>query len=344
MGCTSERASTVLIPRGTYFLSSVVLAGPCKGKSIGFRIEGVVQAPANPAAFKTDGWVVFRYINGLTISGGGTFDGQGQKAWAINNCAHNPLCNMLPINIRFDFLNNTVVRDITSLNSKMFHMNLLECNDMTIQRVRITAPANSINTDGIHIGRSTGINITDSVIGTGDDCVSIGPGSHNLTITKVVCGPGHGISVGSLGKYKDEEDVFGITVRNCTFTGTTNGVRVKTWPSSPVGLASDLIFEDIIVNKVFNPVILDQEYCPHLKCDHQAPSRVKLSNIKFNNIRGTSSSQLAVIIACSRGVPCENLEVGNIKLEYHGVEGPATSACTNVKAILSGRQIPPTCA
>ncbi|XP_043687698.1 exopolygalacturonase-like [Telopea speciosissima] len=341
--CESLEPSTVLIPEGTYFLGPVILKGPCKSPSIGFQVEGVVKAPSNPSVFKTDGWIVFQYINGLTLFGKGTFDGQGQRAWSINNCAQNPNCKMLPISLRFNFLNNTLIRDITSLNSKNFHMNFFACYDMTVQHINISAPGESANTDGIHMGSSGRINITNTVIATGDDCISIGPGTRNLTVTKVVCGPGHGVSVGSLGKYKDEEEVCGISVRNCTFINTQNGVRIKTWPSSPAGIASDIIFEDIIMQNVSNPVILDQEYCPHFKCDKDDPSLVKLSNIKFNKIRGTSSSQLAVIIACSKGAPCEHLEVGDIHLEYTGTDGPVQSTCSNVKPICSGLQIPPTC-
>ncbi|XP_042486485.1 exopolygalacturonase-like [Macadamia integrifolia] len=341
--CESLEPSTVLIPEGTYLLGPVNFKGPCKSPSIGFQLEGLVQAPSNPAAFKTDGWIVFQHINGLTLFGKGTIDGKGEEAWSINKCAQNPNCKMLPVSLRFNFLNNTLIRDITSFNSKYFHMNFFECYDMTVQHVHIFAPEESANTDGIHMGISERINITDTVIATGDDCISIGPGTRNLTVTKVVCGPGHGISVGSLGKYKDEEDVSGISVRNCTFINTQNGVRIKTWPSSPAGFASDIIFEDIIMQNVSNPVILDQEYCPHLKCDKDDPSLVKLRNIKFNKIRGTSSSQLAVIIACSKGAPCENLEVGDINLKYIGTDGPAQSTCSNVNPILSGEQIPPTC-
>lgn len=162
-----------------------------------------------------------------------------------------------------------MIRDITSRNSKFFHMNIIDSKNLTLQHVTIDAPENSLNTDGIHIGRSTGINITDANIKTGDDCVSLGDGSQHITVHKVTCGPGHGISVGSLGRYPNEQPVVGVTVTNCTLTNTMNGVRVKTWPASPNGVASDMHFEDIIMNNVGNPVLIDQEYCPYGQCKAQ---------------------------------------------------------------------------
>ncbi|XP_042477668.1 exopolygalacturonase-like [Macadamia integrifolia] len=340
--CASKVSSTILIPKGRFLLGPVLLVGPCRSQ-IEFRNEGIVMAPMNPVIFKGGSWINFRYITGLTISGGGVFDGRGQVAWAKNDCKRNPHCQQLPISFRFDFMKNTLVKDITSLNSKNFHMNLFKCQGMIMQNIKIKAPGDSPNTDGIHIGDSSFISITHSVIGTGDDCISLGPGSRNISITNVFCGPGHGISIGSLGKYQNEEDVVGITVRDCTLSGTTNGLRIKTWPDSPPGFASDLTFENIIVKNVYNPVIVDQEYCPYYKCDQKGPSLVKLKNVKFSNIRGTSSSNLAVKIVGSKAAPVE-LQIGDINLLYYGKEGPATSICYNAKAYLSGRQNPLTCA
>lgn len=69
--------------------------------------------------------------------------------------------------MRFNSVTNGIVRDITSLDSKQFHVNVLNCKNLTFQHVTITAPGDSPNTDGIHIGRSTGINIIDTGIKTG---------------------------------------------------------------------------------------------------------------------------------------------------------------------------------
>ena len=169
-------------------------------------------------------------------------------------------------NIRFDFITNALVRDITTLDSKNFHVNVFECKNLTFQHCTVSAPGDSVNTDGIHVSRSTGIYIVDSKIGTGDDCISVGDGTEELHITGVTCGPGHGISVGSLGKYPNEKPVSGIFVKNCTISDTTNGVRIKSWPALYGGVASNMHFEDIVMNNVQNPVIIDQVYCPWNQC------------------------------------------------------------------------------
>lgn len=80
----------------------------------------------------------------------------------------------------------------------------------------------------------------------------------------------------------------------------------------------------------------------------QVPSQVKISNVRFNNIRGTSATKVAVSLVCSQKIPCQNIEIGNINLVYNGVnvkvEGPeTTSLCSNVKPTLFGKQIPATC-
>ncbi|GMN51731.1 hypothetical protein TIFTF001_020878 [Ficus carica] len=79
-------------------------------------------------------------------------------------------------------------------------MNIFACRDIKLDQMHIMAPGNSSNTDGIHIAETTGLKVWDSVVSTGDNCLSFGPGTKNIDISRVQCGPGHGISIGSLRK------------------------------------------------------------------------------------------------------------------------------------------------
>lgn len=162
--------------------------------------------------------------------------------------------------LKFFKVNDSIVRDITSLNSMYFHYHIHGCSNITFTNLTITAPGNSPNTDGMHISTSDRITVTDSTIGTGDDCISIGHSTLNISIHRITCGPGHGISVGSLGKRPDEQSVNGITVTNCTFVNTTNGARIKTWIGTHPAEAKNIVYEDIILYGVQNPIVIDQSY------------------------------------------------------------------------------------
>ncbi|CAK9159351.1 unnamed protein product, partial [Ilex paraguariensis] len=191
-----------------------------------FQIDGVLQAPSDPS-FGTDHWINFKSINGLKVHGNGKLDGQGALAWSQTTCGGNADCKIPPV---------------------------------------ISAPGNSRNTDGIHVSKSKNIQILNSSIATGDDCISIGPGNTIISIYGISCGPGHGISIGSLGRYPDEKNVDGICVRNCTFNNTSNGLRIKTWAPSPPSKVTGVTFQDIVMYNTGNPIIIDQQYCPAKPC------------------------------------------------------------------------------
>ncbi|KAL6573426.1 hypothetical protein OROHE_001885 [Orobanche hederae] len=169
----------------------------------------------------------------------------------------------------FEWCINVIVRGLRSFNSQTIHISINHSSNVKVQNVKITAPSGSPNTDGIHISSSRGVTVTDSVIRTGDDCISIGPGSMNLWMERIGCGPGHGISIGSLADSYNEQGVQNVTVTKAVFTKTQNGVRVKSWARRSIGYARNLVFSNIVMRNVANPIIVDQKYCPSGSCPHQ---------------------------------------------------------------------------
>ena len=65
----------------------------------------------------------------------------------------------------------------------------------------------------------------------------------------------------------------------------------------------------------------------------QGDSQVQICDVKYRNIRGISSSKIAVAFDYSKGKPCEKTKLNNINLTYHGDKGVVASTCSNVKGI-----------
>ncbi|KAK6161079.1 hypothetical protein DH2020_004460 [Rehmannia glutinosa] len=329
----------VVIPPGIYKLSELIFQGPCKSPTpITILLQGTLQAVSDISAYPNQAWISFDEINGLILTGGGTIDGQGQALWEYNDCKTNPDCTHLPAAIHMSKVQNAKIKSINMINSMGFHMHITQSYLVRLHSLHITSPGDSPNTDGIHISKSNTIKISRNVIKTGDDCISIGQGSTNVTINQITCGPGHGISVGSLGKVPNEMDVRGLIVKNSTLIGTTNGIRIKTYPASGPSRASGMLFKDIIMDNVKNPIIINQNY----GSDSTQPSQVRISDVVYQNIRGTTISPLAVSLNCSSLVPCQNVHFQNINLQ-HIANQKLTSTCANAKVGYFGVQNPPPC-
>ncbi|KAK3004673.1 hypothetical protein RJ639_018699 [Escallonia herrerae] len=394
--CKSSAAAKLVVPTGSFAAGEIVIQGPCTApKPITIEIQGTLLGRTDLSLYTTQTWISIEHVDGLIVTGGGTINGQGEASWRMSGCKSGDSCDktggaLLPdrmttktaciglpfLSIVFMRANNSVMRGLNLVNSKGFHMKVVESTNVTVEDVHITAPGDSPNTDGIHIGRASLVNVTNSVIGTGDDCISIGDGSTDIGITNVTCGPGHGISIGSLGRREGETDVKGITVRNCTLSNTTNGARIKTFRESPKLQVSSVLYEDIVMNDVANPIIIDQNYnskrksgvmirypnyflpmrsaCT-IKLLNSLPlfrafgqgSNVKITDVHFKNIRGTSVTPVAVALRCSDVAPCEGLELADIDFTFSGksANGAAlSSACANAKADFKGKMNPSACA
>ncbi|CAN1842777.1 PG1 [Linum perenne] len=334
--CASASPSKVVVPPGDYTAGVTKFVGPCKAP-IQFEINGIIKAPPS---IPGDSWLSIEDVTDLRLIGTGTLDGQGAQCWASKG-GPQTAGEFIFQNLRFQNIINGWVEDITSKDSKFFHMATLDCNNMTFSHVNVIAPATSVNTDGIHLSRSQHITITDSTIGTGDDCVSMIDNLDTITIQNTKCGPSHGISIGSLGKYQKEGPVKNIFVRQCTIANSDNGIRIKSWPDKFATACSGIHFEDITLENVENPIIIDQQYCPNGECTTKAPSPVEISDVTFKNVKGTSKTKEIIQLICSSAHPCLNVQMSNIDITFNG--GPGVAICQNVKPVITGIMNPPGC-
>ncbi|XP_019103927.2 polygalacturonase [Beta vulgaris subsp. vulgaris] len=335
--CRSVKPAIVDVPYGRFVVRPVFFSGPCRA-TVTFRMKGTIIGPSDYRVLaRSSVWLMFYNINGLIIHGG-TLDARGHSFWSCRR--RFGYCYNGAQSISFVSCKNVVVRGLTSLNSQKSHMSIKNSNNVALNYLRLRAPSGSPNTDGMNIQHSTRVSVYNSAIMTGDDCIAIGPGTQNMVINKIVCGPGHGISIGSMGNSLRENGVQNIMVSNVVFSKTTNGVRIKSWARPSNSFVRGITFRNLVMRNVYNPIIIDQKYCPNNQCPHQN-SGVKISNVKYINIKGTSKTKEAIMFTCSPTNPCTGIRLENIKLSFGRQK--ATSSCSYVRGTSRGKIVPRSC-
>ncbi|KAG6414062.1 hypothetical protein SASPL_126779 [Salvia splendens] len=282
--CNSLESIKILVPKGkVYYVKHVDFTGPCYS-GISMEIQGTIKSFAKMYDTPKRLWIKFEDVRNMEVFGGGTIDGSGEVWWK-NSCKIKKTKALT-----FRNCSNLTLSNLRLLNAQQMHVIFQDCNDVEASKLVVEAPEHSPNTDGIHITRTSNIKILDSQIRTGDDCVSIVNGSRNVDIRNIACGPGHGISIGSLGEDNTENYVSNVFVKGATFTGTTNGARIKTWQKSAV----------------------------------------QVENVVYRNIRGTSASKVAINLNCSESVPCKNVVLQNVMLTAQQKGEKVEASCNHL--------------
>ncbi|CAA7024024.1 unnamed protein product [Microthlaspi erraticum] len=335
--CSGAGDGQLVVPAGmTFMLQPLNFQGPCKSTPIVVQILGNLFA-SSKGKWKgdKDQWILFSDIEGLVVEGGGEINGQGSSWWEHKGSR--------PTALKFKSCNNLRLSGLTHVDSPMAHIHINQCNDVSISRLRINAPESSPNTDGIDVAASSNVIIQDCLIATGDDCIAINSGTSNIRISGIDCGPGHGISIGSLGKDGEIASVENVCVQNCNFRGTTNGARIKTWPGGS-GYARKITFHGITLDNVENPIIIDQHYNngDSDKTTDDKSSAVEVSKVVYSNFVGTSKSEYGVDFHCSESVPCTEIFMRDVRIETasSGSGQVAQGQCLNVRGGVSTLAVP----
>ncbi|KAL6515893.1 hypothetical protein OROGR_019198 [Orobanche gracilis] len=350
VACQTD-CGVLLVPDGyTFLIQSTIFTGPCRNGFV-FQVDGTIMPPDGPDSWPKNTnrrqWLVFYRVDEMSLQGRGLIDGRGDKWWNLPCKPHKGANGIIvrepcdsPVAIRFFMSNNLTVQGINVRNSPQFHFRFDNCKNVRIESIIITAPALSPNTDGIHIENTNNVEIYNSVISTGDDCVSIGSGCYDVQIKNITCGPSHGISIGSLGNHNSRACASNITIRDSVIKKSDNGVRIKTWQGG-YGSVSGVTFNNIHMDNVRNPIIIDQFYCLTEDCANYT-SAVHISNIRYSAIKGTYNIRSPPMhFACSDSIPCTNITLSDIELLPDKGDVVLDPFCWSVYGELQTLTIPP---
>jgi len=194
----------------------------------------------------------------VAITGSGTIDGSGAMFWMWSDKAarrYPPGRPVVPrpVLISISNVHRLHVDGVTLTNSPMFHL-VPTGEDITIENLRIVAPSDAPNTDAMDPGGKR-IVIRKCEIDTGDDNVALHSGSQDVLVEDLTCLHGHGISIGS----PTRNGLSHVIVRRCTFDGTDNGLRIKSYRGNG-GEVHDIWYSDITMKNVRRPFDINMLY------------------------------------------------------------------------------------
>jgi polygalacturonase len=183
---------------------------------------------------------------------------------------------------------NFTLYKITLRNSPNFHVSVERTDGFTAWGVKIRTPKTARNTDGIDPSSSTNVTIAHCSIATGDDDVAIkagssGPATH-MTIAHNHFYSGHGMSIGS----ETDGGANAIRVSDLTIDGADNGIRIKS-DRSRGGLVRDIVYENVCMRDVKNPILLTTTYTLH------AGDKIPVyRDIVLRNVRSVTPGRVTV--------------------------------------------------
>ena len=327
--CGKVGGGTVRLTPGTYLSQPIYLRNKT---TLHLDPGATLKATDEPNDFadpKRPGSRV-AFVNGsgleqVAIAGGGTIDGAGERWWApvrAAKLAKQPY-NEVPRRPRMIVLNgcrDLRIEGVTLQNSPSFHLVPADCENVLITNVTFRAPDEAPNTDAMDPSACRNVRIIGCTIGVGDDNIAIKSGRkvagreaavENVWVERCTFLHGHGMSIGSetLGGVKN------LTVTNCTFDGTTSGLRIKS-ARGKGGLVQNLVYTDITMTNVDYPIYLTGYYPKVPKEDSAqplAPDSPIYRNILIRNLVAHSARTAGMIVGLPEapivGVTLENVRV-----------------------------------
>lgn len=256
------------------------------------------------------------------IGEGGFFNGNGQAWYTQNqNRANQP---GRPISLTIHKSKNLVVDGIRFEQPQFWASFIWESEDVVMRNIDVSAVSNDqwgvINTDGGNTWRARRVLFENWTVVNGDDCIAVKGNSTDITVRNVTCSNGNGMTIGSVGEYPHWPDyVENILFENVNVYNAMQTAYIKIWQGKPsehsgngagggggAGFVKNVTFRSFEFENVALPIQISQ--CIYTEdsraCD---TSKMKVSNITWENFKGTSRYNIASSIHCVKSHPCPNI-------------------------------------
>lgn len=244
--CSAAGGGTIHVDAGTWIISPISLKSHVTlDLAKGARLVGSTDLTRYPVT----GEVIWQGVpqqrplalihavdqQDVALTGSGVVDGMGARWWEEYHARKRANGEEMPRPwlVQFTRCHHVRIEGLEFRDSPAYTVVAYLSDDVSIRNIRILAPPNSPNTDGIVPYSSHHVRVDSCFIDSGDDNIAIkssissAPGidysASDIVISHCTFLHGHGATIGA----DTGGGVNHVTLTDIDFQGTTNGVRIK---------------------------------------------------------------------------------------------------------------------
>ena len=181
----------------------------------------------------------------LTLAGGGTINGRGERWWGAGSYAQG---NRRPSLVSLGGVTGLRVQNLTLRAGACFQLLVLESSNVVIQGLTIEAGCGfkqAPNTDGIHLISVQGVLVRDANISNGDDCVVVSGDSRDVHVEGVRCRCSAGTAViMPWASATGQNNITNVTFADMESVNASHCAGIKS-ESQYSGHVNDVLFSNI---------------------------------------------------------------------------------------------------
>jgi len=327
--CNADGGGTVVIAQGAYITGTIHLKSHVNLHiDAGATLLGSADIADYPddthkQMYKNerhmDRCLIFaRDAHGISITGTGTIDGQGDRQNFPNE--GDPRGNR-PMMIRLVDCSNIRMHDITLVRPASWTSAWLYCSDIAVDSVRIHSRVNG-NGDGLDFDGCTDVRVSNCSFDTSDDSICLQTSRPDRPCRDIVitnccfCSKWAGIRIGLLSRGNFEN----VAVSNCVFRDIDDsGLKIQMCEGAEM---KRMMFSNLVMENVPRPVFMT--FCQQRACvdasEGVAPMKA-LRDIVFSDILADSTAcgkDSAFIVTGLPGHPIEDVTLRNISMLASG--------------------------
>jgi rhamnogalacturonan hydrolase len=324
-----SNGNVLLVPSGLFLLNSNIAL---EGSSYTFQIDGTITIAFNTALSGT--MIQWSDCSGITLTGSGKILGQGSFWRPNNDLSKYP---NRPRLLRFQNCNNCKISGVTLVNSPMFHLTVIG-NNNEVHNVMVDADIIG-ETDAFDMSGNNNY-VHDVEVTNGDECVTVKTPTDGFVAENIICHYTAGCNIGSFGNGNTQAAVQNVFYKNVTMYNSDAGAQIKTYPNN-LGFVKNVTYDNFVLSSVAYPIAINVYWCGGSNNCPSATGTLAISNINFNNFKGTqaTNSRPAVLLNCLPKYECKDIDFSSVSITANN--GATHDSITN--ACGSGRSSVPKC-